>query len=81
MEYLGNTEQTSPTPVIEIGKKYWVRSRTTGKAILVECTPSPFSTKYGCFDFDRLPFERFDVFGPAVDTVEPNFDALKAAHG
>jgi hypothetical protein len=78
MQYLGNTEISSPTPVIHIGCKYWVRSRTTGKVTLIECKPSLYSTKYGYLNIEsRLRFERFDIFGPVVDeATQPDFDAL-----
>lgn len=77
MKYLGNTEQSSPTPELEIGSKYWVCSRKTGEVKLLEAEASIINQP--CFIIENLiAFERFDVFGPVTDEVnQPDFDALK----
>lgn len=77
MKYLGDTEQSSPSPELEIGCKYWLRSKKTGEVKLLEAEASILNQP--CFIIDALiVFERFDVFGPVIDEVnQPDFGALK----
>jgi hypothetical protein len=77
MQHLGDTEISSPTPVIHIGCKYWVRSKVTKNVTLLECRPGLYSSRGSLNITNRVPFERFDIFGPVEDeTTMPDFDAL-----
>ncbi len=77
MKHIGDTEQSSPSPILEEGERYWVRSKVTKNVQLIEAKKCLYSARPTLNILSNIKFERFAIFGPFVNGSDiPDFDAL-----